>query len=56
MDNHGAPIDPYAINMLSGTLVATHVFLLHADMAALMQDPVLQFNSTLVCMHILLWP
>ena len=44
-------MDPYALNMMSGTSVDIHISLLHASMVALMQTPFLSF-IVLWSMHV----
>jgi len=38
-------MDPFAVNMMSGTSVETHTFLLHGSMVAYMQDPSYKFHT-----------
>jgi len=39
-------MDPYAIKMMSGTSVATHISRLHASMVAHIQVPFSEFHIT----------
>ena len=47
-------MDLYAINMMSGTSIASHISLLHTSMIAHMQDPLSEFHSVTTCAHRLL--
>ena len=47
-------MDLYAVNMMPGTYVITHISLLHASIIAHAQDPFSQFDSITVRAHRLL--
>ena len=49
-------MDPYVVNMMPGTSVATHIPLLHASLIAHAQDPFSEFHTITVRAHRLLWP
>jgi len=48
-------MDPYVVNMMLGTSVATHISLLYASMVAHMWDPYFVFHSVTAYTRRLLW-
>jgi len=48
-------MDPYAINIIPGTSVATHISLLHASIIAHMQDLFSEFHHVSNYARKLLW-
>jgi len=48
-------MDPYIVNMMPGTSVATHISLLHDSMIALVQDSFPKFHNIMVRACRLLW-
>ena len=48
-------MDPYAVNMMPGTSMATYISLLHASIIAHEWYPFSEFHSIKVHAHILLW-
>jgi len=48
-------MDPYNVNMMSGTFVVTYMSQLHATMIAHTQDPYSEFHIPIVCAYRLLW-
>ena len=49
-------MDPYAVNTIPGTSVATHISLLHVSMVAHVQDPFFEFHNNTIRACRLLWP
>ena len=41
-------MDPYAINMMSGAFLATHIFQLHTRMVVHRQNPYSEFRNRIV--------
>ena len=48
-------MDPYAINLMLGASMASHIALLHASIEVHAQDPFSEFHSATVRGHRLLW-